>query len=239
MVYGRLPRRPKRVRRARRAPRRKTTNRKMVRGIPPVNTASIRENKQLSVGDGTTVFYRSLALDDADYDRSQSTARAFQEFRIKYVKLTFRPSADTFSPAAGNSIPQLYFQIDKTSAIETDCNFQTFLDMGCRPIRFDEKNIVKIWKPSILLSQQTAPGAVSANTIKTRPWLSTNANSGNPTADWAPNSTDHLGAVWFVTQMNPATPEIKYFVDIETVFEFRKPLWRSTPTPEQKPALML
>lgn len=208
-------------------PRRKISRRTAKRtSRQVVNTASLRECFTDPSPDGTVVFYRSLALDDANFDRSQAVAQAYQEFRIKYVKLTFRPSADTFAPAAGNTIPQLYFQIDKSSAIPTNANFQTFLDMGVRPIRFDAKNIVKIWKPTVLVTNSTGPGTQTATQIKERPWLSTNANAGNPVAVWAPNTTDHLGAVWFVTQMNPLTPPVNYVVDFETVFEFRKPLWR-------------
>jgi len=195
-----------------RRPRRRATKRKSARRKTAptytVNTGSIRENDLKSFPDGNTILYRSLGLDDAQFDRAQAMARAFQEFRIKYVKLTFRPSADTFAPAAGNAIPQLYFQIDKANAIETDCNLQTFLDMGCRPTRFDDKNIVKIWKPSVLTTDMTSAGVVRASQVKITPWLSTNDNAGNPGATWAPNSTDHLGAAWHVTQMNPATPEV-------------------------------
>lgn len=221
-------------------PRRKISRRTAKRTTRQVvNTASLRENTSDSFADGTVTFYRSLALDDGDYDRAQAVAAAYQEFRIKYIKLTFRPSADTFAPAAGNSIPQLYFQIDKSSAIPTSANFQTFLDMGVRPIRFDAKNIVKIWKPSVLVTNSTGPGTQTATQIKERPWLSTNANAGNPVALWAPNTTDHLGAVWFVTQMNPATPAVNYYVDFETVFEFRKPLWRRGVGEESMPSVFI
>lgn len=200
-----------------------------------VNTASVRECQTQSFEDGELVFYRNLGLDDAEYDRAQQVAAAYQEFRIKYVKLTFRPSCDTFVPAAGNTIPQLYFQIDKANAIETDCNLQTLYDMGCRPIRFDAKNIVKVWKPSVLTTDMIAGGATSASQIRISPWLSTNRNSGNPAASWFPSGIDHLGAVWHVTQMNPATPKINYNVDFEVVFEFRKPLFQSVPEGEALP----
>jgi len=171
-------------------------------------------------------FFRSLELADGLYDRSQSVAAAFQEFRMKYVKLTFRPSADTFAPAAGNTIPQLYFQMDKSNAVPTNANLQTLLDMGCRPIRFDARNIVKVYKPSVLTADMISPGVTSASQMRITPWLSTNANSGNPGAAWAPSVVDHLGCLWHVTQMNPLTPNINYIVDVEVVFQFRKPLWR-------------
>lgn len=204
-----------------------------------VNTASIRECQTQAFPDGQLVFYRNLGLDDAQYDRAQTVAQAYQEFRIKYVKLTFRPSCDTFTPVAGNTIPQLYFQLDRANAIETDCNLQTLYDMGCRPIRFDSKNIVKKWRPTVLTTDMLTAGQVTASQVRVSPWLSTNRNAGNPGAQWFPSGVDHLGAVWHVTQMNPATPNINYNVDFEVVFEFRKPLWQSVPEPQRLKTIII
>lgn len=200
---------------------------------PAVNTASLRENYSMTLPDGTMNFFRNVELADILYDRAQSVAAAFQEFKIKYVKLTFRPSADTFAPAAGNTIPQLYFQMDKSNSVPTTASLQTLLDMGCRPIRFDAKNIVKTYRPTVLTADMIGPGAVTASQTRSSPWLSTNANSGNPGAAWAPSVVDHLGCLFHVTQMNPLTPPVNFKVDVEVVFCFRKPLWRggSSETP--------
>jgi len=219
-----MPPRRKYARKARK-PRRKVMRRKIARGLAPVNTACIRENSQLSQDDGSVVLYRSLALDDATYDRAQATAKAFQEFRIKSVKLTFQPFADTFTPAAGNTIPQLYFQLDRGAAMDTSAQFQTFLDMGVKPIRFDDKNITRKWKPAVLVTNAVAVGTNTSTQLKTSPWLSTNGNAINNALPWIPNSTDHYGAAFYVTKMNPLTPTVKYKIDIEVIFEFRKPLW--------------
>jgi len=221
----------KRTIRRRRAlrPRRKIQRKRVTkRSTPSVNTASVRECYTTSLTDGAVNFFRNVELADASYDRSQSVARAFQEFKIRYIKLTFKPSADTFAPAAGNTIPQLYFQIDKSNAVPTSASLQTLLDMGCRPMRFDARNITKTWRPSVLTADMTAPGTITAAQIRTSPWLSTNANSGSPGAVWAPSIVDHLGCLFFVTRMNPLTPNVFYNVDVEVVFQFRKPLWRGT-----------
>lgn len=227
--------------RKKRAYRKKTTRpRKAYRklGIAPVNTAAMREVRQIPCGDNTTVIYPGLQLGDPLFDRAQAVARAYQEYRVKYIKLTFKPSCDTFAPAAGNQIPQLYFQLDLANSIETDCNFQTFLDMGVKPMRFDDKNIIKVWRPTVLTTDGTGPGTSTAAQVKKTPWLSTNAASGNPNATWSPSLVLHHGAVWFVTPLNPATPEITYMVECETVFEFRKPLWRSTPQEGDKKVVL-
>lgn len=208
--------------------------RMMAKKLPTVNTASIRENYTLDTTVGTMNIFNSVELADITYNRAQAVAQAYQQFRIRYVKLTFRPSADTFTPLVGNTIPQLYFQMDKSNAFESDVNLQTLLDVGTRPIRFDDKNIVKIYKPTVLtyeMNSSVAPGTARASGIKQRPWLSTNDNAGAASAAWAPSTVDHLGCVWHVTNINPATPPMNYKVDVEVVFDFRKPNWSSTPSP--------
>lgn len=187
------------------------------------NTAAIRENYSVSLNDGTMNYF-SVALGNTVFNRAQQVAAAFQEYRIKYVKLTFKPSADTFPLAAGNTIPQLYFQMNKYQAIPSGASLAQLLDMGCRPIRFDDKNIVKAWKPTVLLSSDnTAPAVAVPAKVLTTPWLSTNNAAGDPVA-WTPSNVEHLGCVFFLTKPNPATPTVAYTVDVEVVFQYRRPL---------------
>jgi len=200
------------------------------------NTAAIKENYTITASDGNMTFFRQIQLADLTYDRAQAVAAAFQEYCIKYVKLTIQPSADTFAPAAGNVIPQLYFMYDKSNTLPTNVSLQNLLDMGCKPTRFDAKNIVRAWKPCALTADMVSPGAVAASQRRTSPWLSTNANAGNPGPAWAPSAIDHGGAVLYVTQMNPLTPPIGFKVDVEVVFQFRKPLWSNRSAETVTPA---
>lgn len=214
-----------RKKKAKKSVRRK--GRKTQRGYA-VNTASIRENYQLSADDGTINLLRNMNLADPKYDRSQAVAQAYQEYRMKYVRLTFRPSADTFAPAAGNSIPNLYYVLDRTAIVPTNANLQTLLDMGVRPIRFDDKNITKKYKPAVLLLADSSGIPLAPNAMpKTTPWLSTNANAGSSPAAWVPSNAAHNGCAFFVTKMSGATPTLEFTIDVEVVFEFRKPLWRT------------
>jgi len=195
------------------------------------NTASVKEAYSISVPDGIVSFGRAFSLAQPTFDRAQTVAQAYQEYRMKYIKLTFRPLSDTFQPIVGNSIPQLYYMIDKTNAIPTTADSGTFFSMGCRPHRFDDKNIVVAWKPTTIISTLTAPAQATANQVQERPWLSTNANAYNPAAGWAPSVVDHLGIVFYVTKIN-ATDDILYNVDVEIVFQFRKPNWKAEPPGE-------
>lgn len=187
------------------------------------NTAAIRENYSVSLQDGTMNYF-SVALANSVFNRAQAVAQNFQEYRIKYVKLTFKPSADTFPLAAGNTIPQLYFQMNKYQAIPAGASLAQLLDMGCRPIRFDDKNIVKAWKPTVLLTaDNTALNVQLPAQVKVTPWLSTNNAAIDPVA-WTASAVEHLGCVFFVTKANPATPTVNYVVDVEVVFQYRRPL---------------
>lgn len=212
--------RPKKLLRLKRTPRYTT------------NTASVKEAYQVAVVDGNVTFFRNIQLADAIYDRSQTVASAYQQYRIKYVKMTFKPSADTFPAVAGNIIPQLYWMIDKTNSIPLNATADTFFSMGARPRRMDDKNLVFAFKPSALVADFTAPGVTTASQLKVSPWLSTNANSGNPVAGWAPSAVDHLGCAFYVTKINPGDA-LQYMVDIEVVFQFRKPVWKGSDGAEQ------
>jgi len=189
-----------------------------------INTASVKETYSIPIADGNVVFVRNTQLADLAFDRSQNVARAYQQFRVKYVKLTFQPAADTFPVVAGNVIPQLYWMIDKTNSIPLNADANTFFSMGARPHRMDNKNLTFAYKPSALSVDLIAPGVTTASQLRISPWLSTNANSGNPVAAWAPSEVDHLGCAFYVTKINPGDT-LQYTLNVEVVFEFRKPLW--------------
>lgn len=237
-MYGRrrVVNRRRRVAKKRMAPRKKFVIRRAPRYT--TNTASVKEAYQVVAVDGAVTFFRNIQLADIIYDRSQAVAQAYQQYRIKYVKMTFRPSADTFAPVPGNIIPQLYWMIDKTNSIPLNATADTFFSMGARPKRMDDKNKVFAFKPSALVADYSAAGVTTASQLKISPWLSTNANSGNPAAAWAPSSVDHLGCAFYVTKINPADT-IQYAIDIEVVFEFRKPLWKGTDSAEQNNKVLI
>lgn len=201
--------------------------------VLPNNFATMVENYVIQVNDGVLTFNNNIQLADVIYDRAQAVAQAYQEFKIKYVRLAFRPSADTFPIAAGNAIPQMYFMLDRAGSIPSSATLNTLLDMGCKPTRFDDKNIIKKYVPTVLVADKTAAGVVSATQVRSSPWLSTNYNAGNPSPAWSPSQTDHLGCCFLVTKPNPLTPTIQYNVDVEVLFHFRKPLWRGAQPGEE------
>lgn len=201
------------------------------------NTASVKECLSTAIPDGIVTYFRNTQLADPSFDRAQTVAQAYQQFRIKYIKFTFRPSADTFTPVAGNVIPQLYFMMDKSNAIPTNANAATFFSMGARPRRMDDKNLVYAWKPTVLNTSLGQAGVMTSADLLTTPWLSTNANAQNPGAAWAPSTIAHLGCVFYVTKINP-NDNIQYSLDVEVVFQFRKPLWKASDSQEPQQSLI-
>lgn len=224
-MYAKRPIRKRSTKPRRRYAKKKAIMRRRIPRSITTNTAAVKETYSFQVADGIVTYFRAVSLADVVYDRSQAVASAFQQYRVKYVKLTFRPSADTYPAVPGNVIPQLYFMVDKANSIPTNADANTFFSMGARPYRMDDKNLKFSWLPTALVANMSNPGVNTATQLRSRPWLSTNANANNPAPGWAPDQTDHLGAVFYVTKINPADT-LTYFVDVEVVFQFRKPVWK-------------
>lgn len=213
--------------------RRKTQRKRVLllkRRFHPIvtNTCAVRENYSVSLTDGAMTFV-NIRLDQPGFNRSQAVAELFQEYRVKYVKLILRPSVDTW-PVGSGPIPQLYFQLNKYASIANTATLANLLDMGCRPVRFDDKNIVRAWKPIVLLGANNGSGTTLATTasVKVSPWLSTNGFAGNP-GSWILSDIEHYGAAFIVTKPSPTTPTIAYNMDVEVVFQFRRPLSNQGP----------
>lgn len=204
---------------------------RIVRSPPIVtNTASVRENYTNTIPDGNMTYF-TTSLSSPPFVRAQAVAENYQEFRIKYCKLTFRPSADTF-PIGSGPIPQLYFILNKYQATPIGLSLTGMISMGAKPIRFDDKNIVRAWKPTVLLGSDTTAGftTTTAAAVKVTPWLSTNAFAGQPAGTWTASIAEHLGAIFYVTKPSSTTPTINYNIDVEVVFQFRRPLSQAVAT---------
>lgn len=226
-----LTRRPRRSTK----PKRKMNKRKMYRrgGSKLRRTSDLakcRETYQLQVQAGQMTFFKD-ALADVNFDRAINVARAYQQYRIAYMKLTFRPNNDTYPAGGAATLPQLYFMIDKTSSIPLNADAATLNSVGARPIRVDDKNIVRYWKPGVLTADQNGPG-ISAAQTKISPWLSTNDQAGAPAGGWTPDETIHHGAVFYITKTQPGDAQF-YTVDVELLFEYRRPCWYIPSSSEQ------
>lgn len=205
-----------------RAPRRKITN--------ASEYASLSEVRTLSVAGGlqTNNLYNLMTTSLADFTRATQVAQAYQHYRIKYIRLIWKPSFDTFqnTNVAADVMTKhfIYYMIDKSGSLPTNITLAGLKAMGAKPRALDEVPVSTGWRPSVLGVDMTAGGAGFAaqpTAYKISPWLNTNRNAVNVGA-WLPSTVDHLGIYWYVEQAaGTAQP---YEIDIEVQFEFKKPL---------------
>lgn len=170
--------------------------------------------------------------------RSATVAQGYQYYRIKDVILKWIPYFDTFQPgtSAGYGVPQLYYMIDKAGSIPSNADLNTLKKMGAKPVRFDDKNITRAFKPAIMLDSSDngtgpAPAVAYAGMPKVSPWLPTNANAGSQ-AVFAINSVDHRGLSFFV-QAQAFNTAVIGELEITINYEFKKPLWVSPSSVEE------
>jgi len=225
-----MPPAKKAYRKKRAAPkRRKAPRRKRSSNVSEY--ASLSETRSLAApgGGGFTynTMYNAMNIGLADYVRAPLVAQAYQHYRIKHVKLTLKPSFDTFSSESttGYGKPFLYHMIDKAGAIPTAITLEGLKGMGARPRALDEKPLTISWAPSVLNEVLTTGGGVptaQGSAYKISPWL--NTNSGSVVSVWNPSSVDHLGCFWTVAAPNYSSTNNTYSMEIEVQFEFKKPL---------------
>lgn len=149
----------------------------------------------------------------------EQIAQYYQYYRITSVQMRFKPNFDTFV-AGGSSgtgvLPYLYFLYDKSGSLGSLSGPQ-FEECGAKPIRFDERTILRKWVPSVVT--QTADASNGITQFKSSPWLPTFKSDGIT----ANGSVNHLGAVWYISKINPADAGV-YDVDITVTVQFKKPL---------------
>lgn len=170
-------------------------------------------------------LYNLMNTQLIDYQRAVQVAQAYQHYRIKNIKLTFKPTFDTFSQNGAQTMSKmhLYFMLDKSGTLPTNITLEGLKQLGARPFTLDEKEKVVSWAPTVLESTMYAPPVASSpSKYRTSPWLSTNANIVSPNV-FVASGVDHLGIYWYCEQL--ITPgATAYEVEVEVQFQFKKPL---------------
>jgi len=149
------------------------------------------------------------------FTRAEEIAKAYQFYRIKHVKITYKFPFDTFMPA-NVARPNFYSMVDKAEAIPTLATLETLKNMGANPRRCDEKPISVSWKPSVLQASETTAGSAPSSYLLS-PWLST-----------AHPDIQHNGLFWYSEQVLFGGVAQIYHAEIELQFEFKKPLLYAT-----------
>lgn len=143
----------------------------------------------------------------------QQLAGLYQSYRITSVQFRLKPNYDTFTALGANTLPYLYFLYDKSGSLGS-LTAPQFEACGAKPVRVDDKTIVRSWKPTVRLSDPNA----AVPMFRSSPWMPTYLTNGTTL-----NSPAHLGAVWYVSKMNNTDAQV-YDVDVTVTVQYKKPL---------------
>lgn len=153
-----------------------------------------------------------------DFARAESVATAYQFYRIKNVKFTYKFPYDTFQNGAGLAArPNFYWMIDKGESLPANPTLESLKQMGARPSACDNKPKYIQYAPAVLTVDES-DGGVLPSQYKVSPWLSTDTND-----------VLHNGHFWYIEEAF-GLPGVgtQYFAEVEVQFEFKKPKYLST-----------
>lgn len=225
-----LTRRPRRKAPAR---KRKIVRKRTIRRPMSNKNSEYATCKELYTIKGMTsnTPYNDIEQNLGYYERASTIAKAYQFFRIKYIKYTFLARYNVYQASTNEStvfpMPQLYNMVDKAGALPSTTSIQQLKDMGAKPRKFT-RNLITAWKPGVNFATSNDDSAITLATgVKITPWLMT--NKAPDQIGWAPNDTDHKGLYWFMeTAGLPGDGTYEYDAEVEVVFEFKKPLAQPT-----------
>jgi len=183
---------------------------------PTGSFASRAETYSISATAGQVYDLNDIRI-NAQFTVAPQLANLYQYYRITSVQWRLKPNFDTYvAPGlvSGNpQLPYLYFLYDKSGSLGL-LNATQFEECGAKPIRVDDKTVVRRWRPCVRIGDvnQAVP------MFKTSPWMPTHSTDGTTI-----NAPDHMGAVWYVSKMNNTDAQT-YDIDVTVTFQFKKPL---------------
>lgn len=191
--------------------------------------ASAKETLKLAADDMGTI-YNLYDTNLSNFDRLAAIARAYQFYRFTKIEVKFIPHADTFTQGAGTSVPTLYTMIDRNeNVLFSASGFDQLREMGVKPIRFDDKIVVRSWRPSVLqtMPQDNAnpPTSVGFQSSRLSPWLPTNYFAAQEVApwQWSASTVPHRGIIYGVYQIAPGPSAYQYHIEVTVHAQFKKP----------------
>jgi len=196
--------------------RRRGMRRALMPRAPTGSFASRSETYSIPCTAGVVYDLNDIRI-NAQFTAAPQLAALYQYYRITSVQWRLKPNFDTFvAPGvlAGNpQLPYLYFLYDKAGSLGT-LNANQFEACGSKPVRVDDKTVLRKWRPTVRLNDTTA----AVPMFKLSPWMPTYQTDGITM-----NAPNHLGAVWYVSKMNNTDAQV-YDIDVTVTFQFKKPL---------------
>jgi len=186
--------------------------------LPKRNTGNFASVTETYSGAATAgvVYDFTAQLSSTVTPRSAAVAVNYQYYRCTQIEMRFKPLSDTFQAGGSANLPYLFFQYDKSGALEGTLDAAGFEAIGTKAIRLDDKTLVRKWKPSVLQDTDSA----LVNSFKVSPWLPV-LKPGTVTAQL--NAPPHYGCTFYISKQNPADAT-NYDIDIVMTFQFRKPM---------------
>lgn len=219
-------------RQAKRAPRRKQVRRRkaLARRSAVPEYASCKATRDLGY-DSMGNIYKFSEFSIGGWLRPANIAENYQFYRIALIEMKFIPVNDTYIAGNPGEVPNLYYIVDKADTTPQAISNADLMNMGAKPLRFDDKTISVKFKPAVVWKALDENGTGNNfGMIKVSPWLSTNDNNTSDTAAFQLSSVDHHGIVYSV---QGGTAGANYRVECTAHFEFKKPL--SIPLTGQAP----
>lgn len=166
-----------------------------------------------------------IAIDQ--FPRAAVIASAHQQYRITKVAMRFKPLVDTFIGGGAETVPNLYYMIDKAQSLNPLSGIPTLKNLGCTPKRLDDKMLMARWSPCVIENaNSTAAGGGVFAKVMTSPWLNTTADPfATPLTI---SSVDHKGILWGVEQVVGQSGN--YMIDLTVEVQFRKASYEPSET---------
>lgn len=174
-----------------------------------------------------------IAIDQ--FPRAALLAQAHQQYRITKVALRFKPLVDTFTAGGAETVPSLFYLIDKAQSVNPLASLTTLKNSGCTPKRMDDKMLTVRWSPGVIESVNTSAqnGGAFAKVI-TSPWLNTTADPfATPLTI---SSVDHKGILFGVEQVIGQSGN--YMVDLTVEVQYRKAAFEPAESTQRALAVM-
>ena len=198
MVFRRRPRarRPRRVNPFKKISTALRVGRKAIGGIkrlhrslnPQANVCDVVENIDVGEVYSNKCYTNIITLDNCG--RAKAMAPYFQEYKATKVELEFIPYQDVFgntsgvTSSIGNSAPQLLYSHQPAGVLDPAVqNYQSMLEMGCKPIKWT-RDLTRSYSPTVVelvsYNNDAFSNGSSANVsnglrVLKCPWLTTKA----------------------------------------------------------------
>lgn len=186
-----------------------------MRNAPTGSFASRAETYSFDYTAGNFIDFKTTL---SQFGTLVKLAEFYQYYRITSVQIRIKPNYDTFSSGGTASLPYLYFMTDKAGSLG-NTTVNGLKSLGCKPIRVDDKIILRKYKPSVRLDSGGQIGM-----FRSTPWIPTYEDDGITLND----IVEHLGCVWFITKTDNADAQ-KYNIDVTITAQYRKPLIPADP----------